>query len=155
MLGDEEENGYRHPLWDAQLWRELNLLALRFLGAPESDGVLELQIWNASQIRRDTAQVQRIACYEMVVGANKAIVGTFKFVLLFLDVNDWVCSINIGGVRQEDFFNKHFLIPFTLHGVGEVLFRTTVKGIVAFVRREELVVFRGGIDFDPQMSQLV
>lgn len=127
--------------------RQGHNICLRVSKAPESDEVPELQIWNASNIRPNAAEVQSIASYKMIGGAIKVIVGVYKSLLLFLDVNGWVCSIDVGGVRQEISYTRHFFIPFTWHSVGELLFRTTAKGTVAFARRDELVVFQGGIDF--------
>lgn len=131
-------------VWSARPGRNI---CLRFPRAPESDGVPELHIWNASQIHPDAAEVQSIASYEMTGGAIKVIVGVYKSLLLFLDVNGWVCSIDVGGIDQKNAYTRHFFVPFTWHSVGELLFRTTVKGTIAFARRDELVVFHGGMDF--------
>lgn len=144
-LGISNQTEFRlEEVWSA---RQGHNICLRFSGAAESDGVPELQIWNASQIRPDTVEVKSMACYKMTAGAIKVIVGVYKSLLLFLDVNGWVCSINVGGVRQELSYTRHFFIPFTWHSVGELIFRTTMKGTIAFARRDQLVVFNGGIEF--------
>lgn len=83
----------------------------------------------------------------MTGGAIKVIVGVYKSLLIFLDVNGWVCSIDVGGIDQKNAYTRHFFVPYTWHSVGELLFRITVEGTIAFARRDELVVFHGGMDF--------
>lgn len=78
----------------------------------------------------------------------KAIVGGYKSLVLFLDVDGWVCSLDLSSSPLSSSPplpspTKHFLIPLPWHAFGDLVFETTSKGSVVFARREEIVVFSG------------
>ena len=128
--------------------RQGHNICLRFLKDSKSNKVPELTVLDASRIHPKTKLLHSIANYEQVAREAKAIIGVHKSLLLFLDINGWVCSLNIGSPRPVTSYTKHFIIPFTWHSFGDLLFQVTKKGSVAFVRRDELVVFHGGMDFE-------
>ena len=146
------DGGVDFPMTEVVSSRQGGNICIRFSRAPEGSGLPELELWNTSQVHLKAEETRPIASYETLAGGIKAIVGVYRSLLLFLDVNGWVCSINIGSVRQEQDYTKHFFIPFTWHSVGELVFRTTVRGSVVFARRDEIVTFHGGIDFAEKIT---
>ena len=131
--------------------RQGQKLCIRFLRDPKNDNVPELVILDASSIHPKAETTRSIITSNLVAQEIKTIIGIYKSLLLFLDVNGWVCSINIVNPQPENSYTKHFIIPFTWHSVGDFLFQITKKGSVAFVRRDELVVFHGGLDFEEKV----
>lgn len=131
--------------------RQGQKLCIRSLRDSKNNKIPELVILDASSIHPKAETTRPIITHNLVAQEIKIIIGIYKSLLLFLDINGWVCSINIVNPQPENSYTKHFIIPFTWHSVGDLLFQITRKGSVAFVRRDELVVFHGGLDFEEKV----
>ena len=107
------------------------------------------EVWDTSKIHLSrTTSVPSLAYYDSFPTPIKAIIGSYKSLLLFLDSSSWVCSMNIGGTRQETHFTKHFFIPFTWYSGSQPVMTVTPKGNVVFGAKGRLVAFHGGFKFE-------
>ncbi|KAF1955022.1 WD40 repeat-like protein [Byssothecium circinans] len=95
-----------------------------------------------------------IATYNDLAKNIKAVIGCHKAMLLFLNHEDWVCSLNIDNARQNNTYTKHFYIPQQWQGSRATTTQmlVTKKGHVVLVSMDELAVFHGGLDFEEQVE---
>ncbi|KAI0471723.1 hypothetical protein GGR56DRAFT_87384 [Xylariaceae sp. FL0804] len=90
---------------------------------------------------------------------HKCIIGVYKSRIIFLDIDGWVCSVNIDSLLPERHYSRHFLIPFSWHNNSNLLFTVTIHGSVAMALRDEVAIFHNGLDYfedrvplDPQQG---
>ncbi|PGH13280.1 hypothetical protein AJ80_06390 [Polytolypa hystricis UAMH7299] len=113
----------------------------------------ELEIWDAATgIHPDAQEVFLLARYTSFASKIKAIIGVHKSLLIFLDTNLWVCSIDIGATKPEHSYFKHFFIPFTWYRTGDLTFQTTTKGGIVFAHEDGIVIFRGWLDHKEELT---
>lgn len=121
-------------------------LCVRFL-KPSELNFAELQIYLASSIDPKAECANPIAGYTELAGRIKTVIGIYKSYVLFLDVDGWICSLNIDSFVVEGHYSRHFFIPLSWYNVGDMCFAVTVNGSVALARRDEVIVFHHGLDF--------
>lgn len=81
----------------------------------------------------------------------KAIVGTYKSWLVYLQQGGWVCTVNIDTASHDRFYLRHFLVPLHWHGVTVSPMVVTPKGSVVMVVEDEIVVFHNGLNFEEKV----
>ncbi|PGH13282.1 hypothetical protein AJ80_06392 [Polytolypa hystricis UAMH7299] len=118
----------------------------------ESASVLEL--WNVSQILAGSAEreVPLVSHYASFHSKIKTPIGIYGSLLLFLDIDGWICSLSIGSQKTEASYSRHFFIPFTWYSASGLIWQTTTKGAVALAHKDELIIFHGGIDQGIEVS---
>jgi len=115
--------------------------------------------WHSSDFKLDpvlTAIVQQggLANLGSKIEHIIAITGTL---LLFLDTDLWVCSLDLKTFCNTLQFKRHFFIPLDWQvASGEMLFQFTSKNDFVFAKRHELIVISRGLNFSEPvtMSQL-
>jgi WD40 repeat protein len=140
------------PLTDLFSSSQGQNICARFSAPRCSRGSSQLRLWAASTLHSNTDMVTYQANYVQLAAEIKAIVGIYKTLLLFLDHNGWVCSVDIESARTEKSYTKHFFIPYAWHSGGDLVFRCTAKGAVVLVRRDEIAVFHRGLDFEDKVA---
>lgn len=121
-------------------------MCIRFLKPSETKSA-ELQIYLSSSIHPKAESATPIAGYNELAGRIKTVIGVYKSSVLFLDVDGWICSLNIDSFVPVDHYCRHFFIPFSWSNVGDMHFAVTVSGSVALGRRDEVIIFHHGLDF--------
>ncbi|KAL9014036.1 MAG: hypothetical protein Q9173_001310 [Seirophora scorigena] len=108
-----------------------------------------LRLWSLSSASdfRDQSAEDR-ANFDMIAREVKAVIGFYKMLLLFLDQNGWVCSLNADNKSKEKGYTRHFFVPYSWHCSGELIFAVTPKGSVALARKDGIAVFHRGLDFE-------
>ncbi|KAL8938934.1 MAG: hypothetical protein Q9216_003620, partial [Gyalolechia sp. 2 TL-2023] len=96
--------------------------------------------------------VDRSTNFDVLASEVKVVIGFYKMLLLFLDQNGWICSLNADKQRTEKAYTRHFFIPYSWHCNGELIFAISARGSVALARKEGIVVFHRGLDFDEQVA---
>ncbi|KAE8837006.1 hypothetical protein PTNB73_07910 [Pyrenophora teres f. teres] len=102
----------------------------------------------------DNESVAVVASYPSVARAVKCMIGCYKTSVLFLNHDDWICSLSVDSLRQEESYTKHFFIPQQWQGSGmeTLLMRVTKRGSIILVSRDEMAVFHGGLDFEERVT---
>lgn len=116
-----------------------------------------LRFWPAKLLTPEADKVLCIADYDDLAAEMKVIIGVFKPLLVFLDHNGWVCSVDISSVgpstTAQKAFTRHFFIPFQLQGsAGYLVMLVTSRGGVALVVEDEMAVFHGGLEFEERVG---
>jgi WD40 repeat protein len=113
-----------------------------------------LRFWPAQLLTPGADQVLCIVDYDDLATDLKVIIGVFKSLLVFLDHNGWVCSIDTNTVNPtQKALTRHFFIPFQLQGsAGNLVMLVTSKGGVALVVGDEMAVFHGGLEFKERVG---
>ncbi|KAI4093207.1 MAG: hypothetical protein LQ344_003034 [Seirophora lacunosa] len=108
-----------------------------------------LRLWSSSSASdfRDQSVEDR-ANFDMIAREVKAVIGFYKMLLLFLDQNGWICSLNADNKSKEKGYTRHFFVPYSWHCSGELIFAVTSKGSVALARKDGIAIFHRGLDFE-------
>lgn len=147
MLGlDEGTNTGEAEIVSSRSGRSLCI----HLPRPPGSSLPELQTYLAASIRAAAEAVEPVAAYSALAGRIKTIVGVYRSSVLFLDLDGWLCSVNMDSCVPEARYSRHFFIPFSWHNVGDLLFSVTAAGSVALAHKDEIVVFHNGLDFFEQ-----
>lgn len=82
---------------------------------------------------------------------SKAIVGTYKSWLVYLQHGGWICTINIDTATHDRFSLSHFPVPLHWHGITANPMIVTPKGSVVMAVEDEIAVFHNGSDFEEKV----
>ena len=81
----------------------------------------------------------------------EAVIGALDERLLYLDTDRWVCSINLE--KRHEPVIRHFFIPNDwMISTDQLLLDLGRTGEVIFVKLNEIVVIKRGLEFTPQGS---
>ncbi|KFY36874.1 hypothetical protein V495_07538 [Pseudogymnoascus sp. VKM F-4514 (FW-929)] len=128
-------------------------VCVRFLGIGEPYSRSELRVWPSESMSPNTESLKSVASYKDIGRGIKAIVGSFKSLVIFLNFDGWICSLDIEGTSRKKAYTKHFLIPYGWHSTGaELIFKCTVQGHIILARRDEIAVFQRGLDFEESIA---
>lgn len=128
-------------------------VCVRFYGVGEASATSELRVWPSESISPTTESVKTIARYKDIGRNIKAIVGSFKSFVIFLNFEGWICSLDIEGTSRKKAYTKHFIIPYGWHSTGaELIIRCTAQGHIILARRDEIAVLQRGLDFEEPVS---
>lgn len=106
-----------------------------------------------AHLQSTTEVCKPAASYDDVAKSIKAVIGTHRSLLVYLDHNGWVCSINIDDITVEKFYTRHFFIPPQWHStLGKMSMLVTKKGTVAMAIKHELAVFQNGLGFEEKVG---
>ena len=119
--------------------------------APVSGQSLSFQLWPAKIFSPETEVVPLESSYADIAKDLKAVFGTFKSWLIYLQHGGWVCSVNLDTAANDKFYLKHFVIPLHWHGTTVNPMAVTQKGCIIMAVKEELVVFHNGLDFEERV----
>ncbi|KAK4222958.1 hypothetical protein QBC38DRAFT_488688 [Podospora fimiseda] len=81
----------------------------------------------------------------------KAVIGTYKTWLVFLQHSGWVCSANLDTITTDKVYSRHFFIPLHWHGRADAM-TVTPKGSIVMAVRDEIMVFHNGLDFEEKVA---
>lgn len=120
------------------------------LGDSHSKGAYSmLCVYPFELLLNEDDSMKPIAAYIDLAKTIKEAIGRFKATLLFLNHEDWVCSLNIDNMSQNKTYTKHFYIPQQWQGSGATMqMLVTKRGSVVLVSMDELAVFHNGLDFE-------
>lgn len=93
------------------------------------------------------------AIYTDLARTIKQVVGCCKGALLFLNHEDWICSLNVDIKLQSRTYTRHFYIPQQWQGSGATIqMLVTKRGSVVLVSGDELAIFHNGLDFEERVD---
>ena len=97
----------------------------------------------------DTAPV--LTSHDALARNIKAVIGTYKTWLVFLQHGGWVCSANLDTIATDKAYLRHFFIPLHWHGRTDAM-AVTPKGSIVMAVRDEIMVFHNGLDFEEKVA---
>jgi hypothetical protein len=115
---------------------------------------IRILLWDADLLMPDTERLapvmqetsQRVAG---LVGTLGMVISMTDTLVVFLDDDGWVCSIDVGVVGGPELtaYKRHFFLPYDwLSTNDELLFACTEKGDVIFAKDDELAIIRKGLE---------
>lgn len=111
-----------------------------------------LNLWLTSSLHPGAETAKAIGDYSQLATRIKSVIGVHKSSLLFLDYSGWVCSTKHDIATTEKFYVKHFFIPYGWHSGAIPVMGCTVRGHVILARRDEILVFQRGLDFEEKVE---
>ncbi|KAL3427212.1 hypothetical protein PVAG01_00721 [Phlyctema vagabunda] len=128
-------------------------VCVRFCRTIDARLVSELRVWETQSICPTTEILEPVARYTSIGSNIKAIIGSYKSSVVFLNLDGWICSVDIEGTTRKKTYIKHFLIPYGWHSTGtDLIFRCTVQGHIVLARNDEIAVFQRGLDFEETVA---
>lgn len=127
-------------------------ICAHFREPPGNQSQARLRLWSSSSAQNNLDKsIKDSANFDLIAQEVKVIIGFYKMLLLFLDHNGWVCSINADNKSKEKEYIRHFFVPYSWHCSGELIFAVSVKGSVALARKDGIAIFHRGLDFDDRI----
>lgn len=124
-----------------------------FFNSLDSHVKPHLSLWLTSSLYPGAGTAKALGDYNQLAIRIKSIIGIHKSSLLFLDYSGWVCSTKPEAVTAErKFYVKHFFIPYGWHSGAEAVMSCTVRGHIILARRDEILVFHRGLDFEEKVD---
>ncbi|KAH8807662.1 hypothetical protein F5884DRAFT_752245 [Xylogone sp. PMI_703] len=109
---------------------------------------VQLECWQASSLRTNNGIIDLLPGFEYLEDKINMIIAVAENILMFLDTDLWVCSLDLKTFADTQQLKRHFFIPSDWQaGSGQMLFQLTSKNDFVFAKRSELVVISRGLDF--------
>ncbi|KAJ6159875.1 hypothetical protein N7497_004412 [Penicillium chrysogenum] len=111
----------------------------------------QIHVWDFRGFGLDRAIQPPVHSFGTVSSRVEAVIGALDERLLYLDTDRWVCSINLE--KRHEPVIRHFFIPNDwMISTDQLLLDLGRTGEVIFVKLNELVVIKRGLEFTPQGS---
>lgn len=110
-------------------------------------------IWPASALSAGHDQSATPLCQNVIARDLKAIIGSYKSWLIFLNHDGWVCSINMDTVANDTHYVRHVIVPLQWHSArGNTALAITPKGSVVLAVNTEVAVIHNALDFEEKVT---
>ena len=112
-----------------------------------------MRIYHTQSITTDIGVIKPAENFDDVAKDIKCIIGAHKSLLLYLNHQGWLCSINIDDISPEKFYTRHFFIPLQWHSnTNHLAMCITSKGCVVLAVKNEIAVFHNGLNFEERVG---
>ena len=112
-----------------------------------------LECWQASSFEANSASLIALPGFEMLGPSIEMIIAVVGTILLFLDTDFWVCSLELNTFEATPMAKRHFFIPSEWQSRrGNHFLQYTSRREFVFAKRGELVVIKRGLDFSETLS---
>ncbi|KAL9603530.1 MAG: hypothetical protein Q9179_002147, partial [Wetmoreana sp. 5 TL-2023] len=122
-----------------------------FREPPGYESQARLRLWISSSMNPSNPWIEDLLDFDQIAKDVKAVIGFHKMLLLFLDQSGWICSISADDKSGRKAYTRHFFIPYGWHCSGELIFAVTANGSVALARKDGIVAFHRGLDFEERV----
>ena len=130
-----------------------HVLATEYSAISQSRSRIRLLLWNTRLL---VAETERLAPMMREIGEGVAgLVGTLGMIIcmtdslvVFLDDDGWVCSLDVGEVDSRlTSYKRHFFLPYDWLSTNDgLLCECTERGDIIFAKEDELAVIRKGLE---------
>lgn len=113
----------------------------------------KLECWQTSDIMTSATSITPLPGFEMLGPCIRYIIAVNGNTLLFLDTDLWVCSLDLKNFAITPEAKRHFFIPADwLSMSGDIFFEFTLKNEFVFVKKNEVLIIRRGMDYSETIS---
>ncbi|KAJ5199534.1 hypothetical protein N7472_004738 [Penicillium cf. griseofulvum] len=113
--------------------------------SPAQSSRPQTHVWDMRDFSSNRAIQSPVHSFDAVSSKVEAIIGALDERLIYLDSDDWVCSTNLK--ERDEPVVRHFFIPNNwLPSIGQLLLDLGRTGEIIFVKRNELVIIKRGLD---------
>ena len=112
-----------------------------------------IRVFPTQGITSRASVIKPAAVFDDVAKDVKCIVGIQNSLLLYLNQQGWLCSININDVSPEKFYTRHFFIPLQWHSTSShTAMCVTTKGCIILAVKNEIAVFHNGLNYEERQG---
>jgi WD40 repeat protein len=116
--------------------------------SPTQSSQPEIHVWDFRYFSSDRTIQSPVHSFGAVSSRVEALIGALDERLVYLDTDRWVCSINLE--KREEPVIRHFFIPNDwVIPTDQLLLDIGRMGEIIFVKLNELVVVKRGLEFTP------
>ena len=106
-----------------------------------------LDLWQTSELQANSSSITSLRGFDMLGLRIEHIIAVIGNRMLFLDIDLWVCSSDLSEFVKTPQVKRHFFIPSDWRNMSrEMLFQITSKKDFVFVKTNELVIIKRGLD---------
>jgi hypothetical protein len=122
----------------------------KVIGEPKSN---RLVCWQTSNFEAGSISVTSLAGFEELGSGIDHVIDVIGTLLLFLDTDLWVCSLDLRTFRAVPQVKRHFFILSEWRGgTGRVFMHFTSMRDFIFAKEGELIVIKRGLEFSETME---
>lgn len=113
----------------------------------------KLECWQTFNIQANAKSITPLPGFEILGPHIEYVIAVNGNILLFLDTDLWVCSLDLKNFITTPEVKRHFFIPTDwLSTSGEMLFQLTSKNEFIFVKKTGLAIIKRGMDYFETIS---
>ncbi|KAI4212781.1 MAG: hypothetical protein LQ351_004483 [Letrouitia transgressa] len=121
-----------------------NVIAMTFNESPRQRS--KLLLWNAADFTPDAKTAAPVPKYHYLTDNVQLLIGAEGLRLVFLHTSGWVCSTDPQAAATES-YSRHFFFPADwLITDTNLIIKTTQRGDVIFVKRDEIAIVRHALE---------
>ena len=113
----------------------------------------EVVCWQTTTMHRDSKFITSLPGFEILGPIVEDIIAVIENRLLFLDVELWVCSLDLTTFAMNRECKRHFFIPTDWYcsSMG-MLFQFTSRKDFVLAKRHELLIIQGGLLYSDMIT---
>jgi WD40 repeat protein len=112
-----------------------------------------LDFWQSSQFEVNSTAATSTGRFEELGPRIEHIIDVVGTVLYFLDVELWVCSVDLRSFSSTQQVKRHFFIPSEWrNSTGRLLVHLTSKRDFVIAKHDEFIVIKRGLEFSEIME---
>lgn len=112
-----------------------------------------LECWQTCDIRVNASSINPLPGFEILGPSVEHILAVIGTRLVFLDIDLWVCSIELKSFITTPEAQRHFFVPSEWHvNHDDVLFQFTSKDEFVYVKKNELRVIKRAMNYSETIS---
>jgi hypothetical protein len=112
-----------------------------------------LDVWQSAEFEVNIRVATSTGRFEKLGPRIEYMIDVLGTVLYFLDVDLWVCSVDLRTFSATQQVKRHFFIPSEWrNSTGRLLIRLTSKRDFVFAKHDEFVVVKRGLEFSEIME---
>lgn len=112
-----------------------------------------LECWNIGSMGADTMSIMPLEGLEMLGPSIEHIIAITGTILLFLDTDLWVCSLDLKKFAMIPEAKRHFFIPSDWKSnTSDIIFHYTSKNEFVLAHKDKLSIIKRGLDYAETIS---
>lgn len=113
----------------------------------------QFECWKTCNFEPSSKVVNSLPGFNLLGSSIKHIIAVVETTMLFVNVDLWICSLDLLEFGATPQFKRHFFVPTDWPSAyGDMLFQVTSQNEFVFARKDELVIIKGGLDYAKTIS---
>ena len=122
------------------------VLSIEYSRSAHHGSLESIALFGISSLEHNTTHLEPLEIPSSLGKRFRHLAGALGDKLVFLDVNGWVCSIDLTNTAATSYC-RHFFVPSDwLSSATELIFQLTSKGDFLFVKGDEIAIIRKRLD---------